>query len=149
MPGFPRRLLLAADGSTESDVAREAVVDLVTGGPERRVHVLHVVLLSPWTNPTTLSPDQLARLREQGRDVLDRQVTALRAAGVEPAGTHLALGRTVDEVLRLRDVVDADLVVLGSRGLNAFSRILLGSDAESVVRHAPCSVLVVRSRRRA
>jgi nucleotide-binding universal stress UspA family protein len=54
------------------------------------------------------------------------------------------MGRPTDEILRLRDEVSADLIVIGSRGLNAFKRVLLGSDAEGVVRHAPCPVLVVR-----
>ena len=149
MHEFPRRLLFAADGSSESDVAREAVVDLVARSPECDVHVLHVVLVSPWTNSKTLGPGQVERMRQEGQEVVDGEVTALEAAGVRPAGTHVALGRTVDEVLRLRDDIDADLVVIGSRGRNAFMRVLLGSDAESVVKHAPCSVLVARSRHHA
>ena len=146
MPRFPRRLLFAADGSTESDVAREAVVDLVAGSPECEVHVVHVVLESAWTNSKTLGPQQVERMRQEGQEVLDGQVAALQVAGVRSTSTHVALGRTVDEVLRLRDTVDADLIVIGSRGRNAFMRVLLGSDAESVVKHAPCSVLVARSR---
>jgi nucleotide-binding universal stress UspA family protein len=38
----------------------------------------------------------------------------------------------------------ADLVVMGSRGYKGLTRLLLGSVAESVVRHAHCSVLVIR-----
>jgi nucleotide-binding universal stress UspA family protein len=39
---------------------------------------------------------------------------------------------------------DADLVIVGSRGLNSFQRILLGSVSSKVVHRAPCDVLVVR-----
>jgi len=40
--------------------------------------------------------------------------------------------------------VDADLIIVGSRGMNAVQRWLLGSVSSKVVHHAPCSVLVVR-----
>ncbi len=147
---FPRRILYAADGSTASDRARERVVDLVRGRssvpdlPPCEVHLVYVEAVSAWTYSATLNPGQRQRLREEGQVVLDEQIARITAAGVAPAASHLALGRAVDEILRLRDQIEADLIVMGSRGLNAFSRVLLGSDAEGVVRHAPCSVLVVR-----
>lgn len=140
---FPRTILCAVDGSTESDLAVSHMVDLVRGG-DAKVHLIHVGLLSPWTNPRTLSPPQEARLREEANVVLQGQIENLRARGVEPVGTHLRMGRATDEILRLRDEVQADLIIIGSRGLNSFKRVLLGSDAEGVVRHAPCAVLVVR-----
>lgn len=140
---FPQRILFAADGSHESDLARSHVVDLVHGAGSQ-LHVVHVGLVSPWTNPRTMSTDQLERLRSEARQVLDRELEALAEAGVVPVEAHLAMGRATDEVLRVRDRVEADLVVVGSRGLNAFSRVLLGSDATSIARHAPCSVLIVR-----
>lgn len=143
MTKFPRRVLCAVDGSKESDLALSHVVDLFPDGAVE-VHVVHVGLLSPWTNPKTLNPQQEERLRAEASEVLDAQVAQLRKSGVEPVGVHLRMGRATDEILRLRDELDADLIVMGSRGLNTFRRVVLGSDAENVVRHAPCAVLVVR-----
>jgi nucleotide-binding universal stress UspA family protein len=40
----------------------------------------------------------------------------------------------------------ADLIVIGSRGLTSLKRLLLGSVAQSVINHAPCSVAVVRKK---
>lgn len=142
MAGFPERILFAADGSHESDLARERLVDLV-GKTHAEVHVLYVGLVSPWTNPTQLGPQHQQRLTDEAQSVLDAQAQLLRDRGLHPQ-THLRMGRATDEILRVRDQIDADLIVLGSRGLNAFTRVLLGNDAESVVRHAPCPVLVVR-----
>lgn len=146
MTRFPHRILFAADGSTESDLALQHTVDLV-GHTHAEVHVVHVGLVSPWTNPDAMNPAQQARLRAQAQVVLDGQVAKLVAAGVTPTATYLRMGRATDEILRLRDEIGADLIVVGSRGLNAFKRVLLGSDAEGVVRHAPCPVLVVRKDR--
>jgi universal stress protein A len=141
--GFPRRVLCAVDGSKESDLAVSHTADLV-GDTGAEVHVVHVGLVSPWTGSKTLNPQQVERLRQQSRVVLDAQVEKFRSMGLDPTGVHLRMGRATDEILRLRDEVDADLIVMGSRGLNAFKRVLLGSDAEGVIRHAQCAVLVVR-----
>ncbi len=146
MPPFPHRILLAVDGSPEADLATHHVLDLHSY-TKTEVHVLHVGLVSGWTNSRTLNSDQLNRLRAEAQIVLDEQVAKISAAGLEPTQTYVRLGRATDEILRLRDEIEADLIVLGSRGLNAFTRVLLGSDAEGVVRHAPCPVLVVRKDR--
>jgi nucleotide-binding universal stress UspA family protein len=50
--------------------------------------------------------------------------------------------------LRIAEEIGADLVVIGSRGLGPLRRVLMGSVSESVVRHAHCSVLVVRGQDR-
>jgi len=119
------------------------VLDL-HGYTQTEVHVVHVGLISGWTNPRTLNQDQLGRFRAEAQHVLDEQVASMEEAGLTPSKTYVRLGRATDEILRLRDEIDADLIVLGSRGLNTFQRVLLGSDAEGVVKHAPCPVLVVR-----
>ncbi len=146
MPAFPHRILLAVDGSPESDMATHHVLDL-HGYTKTEVHVVHVGLVSGWTNSRTLNADQLHRLRAEAQVVLDEQVAKMETAGLVPTQSYVRLGRATDEILRLRDDIEADLIVLGSRGLNAFTRVLLGSDAEGVVRHAPCPVLVVRKDR--
>ncbi|WP_298751391.1 universal stress protein [uncultured Serinicoccus sp.] len=141
---FPTRILYATDGSPSAALARARTVDLVRH-TDAEVHVVHVALVSPWTNPTPLSPGQRERLQLEAGPVLDAGAAALEAEGVAVTGTYLRTGRATDEILRLRDEIDADLIVIGSRGQNAFVRVLLGNDAEGVVRHAPCAVLVVRS----
>ena len=117
---FPARVLLAADGSPDSDLARDRALDLV-GHSGATLDVVHVGLLSPWTNPRTMSRGQLDRLRTEAQAVLDAELAALAERGVQARG-HLRMGRAVDEILRLRDELGSDLVVLGSRGTNAFVR---------------------------
>lgn len=143
-PRFPRRVLLAVDGSPSSDLARDHAVALVQD-TRSELHVVHVALISAWTNSKTLSREQRTRVEQEGQLLLEEQVAYLASLGLDlDIRAHLRLGRAVDQILRLRDEIEADLVVLGSRGVNTFTRVLLGSDAESVVRHAPCPVLVVR-----
>jgi nucleotide-binding universal stress UspA family protein len=54
------------------------------------------------------------------------------------------VGRADAEIVDLAEEIEAGLVVLGSRGLGGVKRALMGSVSHSVVRHAHCSVLVVR-----
>jgi nucleotide-binding universal stress UspA family protein len=54
------------------------------------------------------------------------------------------MGRADAEVVRLGEEIEAGLIVMGSRGVSTITRILLGSDAESIVRHAHCPVMIVR-----
>ncbi|MCS3457662.1 universal stress protein [Aeromonas rivuli] len=53
-------------------------------------------------------------------------------------------GRAADEIVAQAKEDKVDLVVMGSHGRSGISHLLVGSVAESVVRHAPCPVLIVR-----
>lgn len=143
MSFFPRKILLATDGSEDSARARDAAVDLAreTGS---ELHVVHVGLLSPWAVPDTLSDAQFGRLRQQAQQVLDGEVSKIQEGGGTIADVHLKMGRADVEIVRLAQQIRAGLLVIGNRGQGTITRILLGSDAESIVRHAPCPVMVVR-----
>jgi nucleotide-binding universal stress UspA family protein len=52
--------------------------------------------------------------------------------------------RRDEAIVHLAEEIDADLIVIGSRGFGGLKRALLGNVADSVVRHAHCPVLVVR-----
>ena len=142
---FPTKVLLAVDGSRESHLACARTADLISH-TSAELHVVHVGVVSPWTHSRTLSPDQIDRVRTEAGEAMAGDLETLRQSGLDPH-EHVRVGRATDEVLRLRDEIDADLIVLGSRGRNTFKRVLLGNDAEGIVRHAPCPVLVVRSDR--
>jgi nucleotide-binding universal stress UspA family protein len=60
------------------------------------------------------------------------------------AETHLRAGRPDKELIRLAGVLGVGTIVMGSRGIGALERMLIGSVSESVVRHAHCPVYVVR-----
>jgi nucleotide-binding universal stress UspA family protein len=78
---------------------------------------------------------------EQRRDDLEEAKKLLAERGVD-ADTVPAQGDPGDVILSTAK--DADLVVVGSRGLNPFQRLLLGSVSSKVVHRAECDVLVVR-----
>jgi nucleotide-binding universal stress UspA family protein len=74
-----------------------------------------------------------------------RKVVTHRGLTIHPL---LVEGRPAEEIIRAAARTHADLVILGSRGMTGLKGALLGSVSRRVARHAPCSVLVARNRRR-
>jgi universal stress protein A len=140
---YPTKIVLAVDGSDESKLAARHAMELAekTGS---ELHAIHVGLLSPWVHPDTLSPQQYQRLKDEAQKRFDAEVKDIEQAGGKITQAYLRMGRVDSEVIRLSEELDAGLIVIGNRGVGALTRILLGSDAESIVRHAPCPVMVVR-----
>ena len=64
-----------------------------------------------------------------------------------PENCHIRSGRPYEQIVRLAREIDADLIVLSTRGHSGLKHLLLGSTAERVVRNAPCPVLVARKRK--
>jgi nucleotide-binding universal stress UspA family protein len=85
-------------------------------------------------------------MREVGKKALDEGAALAEKAGVN-AGTAMveARGRSVSDVI-LGDAKTfrADVIVMGTHGRRGLNRLLLGSDAERVLREAPVPVLLIR-----
>lgn len=146
MAGFPETILVATDGSEDAELSTRRAIDLA-GETDAALHLVHVLVISHWRVPDTLSDAQLKRLKDEAQGRLDQQVEKAKAAGAGTLQSHLRIGRRADEeVLKLSEEIEADMVVVGSRGRGTISQALMGSDAESIVRHADRPVLVVRSR---
>lgn len=145
MSTYPTKIVLAVDGSSESKLAAAHAIELAqkTGS---ELHVVHVGLLSRWVHPDTLSAQQYQRLKDEAQKRLEAEVKEIEQAGGKVEQSYLRMGRVDSEVIRLGEELGTHLIVIGNRGVGALSRILLGNDAESIVRHAPCPVLVVRER---
>jgi nucleotide-binding universal stress UspA family protein len=74
---------------------------------------------------------------------LHEALATCQPEGVE-IHTHVIHEASTDVILA--SAATADMVVLGNRGRGGFAGAIIGSVAENVVRHAPCTVVVVRSR---
>lgn len=59
--------------------------------------------------------------------------------------TDVLFGSPESRIVETAEEISADIIIVGSHGYNSWERLLLGSVSNSVVQHAPCSVLVVRS----
>jgi nucleotide-binding universal stress UspA family protein len=142
---LPTRILLATDFSGSAETAEAAAIDLAKR-LSAELHVLHVyeapsAELPPHAIPLVTSyVEDLRRVAEER--LAEVQARAL-TAGIT-AESQAEPGPCVEAIAERAEEIRADLIVVGTEGRSGVRRFLLGSIAEGVARHAPCSVLAVR-----
>jgi nucleotide-binding universal stress UspA family protein len=140
-----RKILIATDGSPE---AREAVrygLELAVED-EAAVTLLQVIPPTDWTKleyGALIRPEEL-RLRRGFALAEAEQLGAEHGVSVT---SDVVAGIPADEIVTYADSIDADLIVIGSRGRGAVASALLGSVSRAVVQHARRPVLVLRGMR--
>jgi universal stress protein A len=89
---------------------------------------------------------QVDAAEQEARENLDAFAEELSSKGIK-VQPYLRVGYPFDEIVLMATHFDVDLIIIGSHGRGAISRLLVGSTAERVVEHAPCPVLVVKGPR--
>src|ERR1700704_2141164 len=82
--------------------------------------------------------------REDVQFVLDKAAAQAKKAKVEVV-THPREGDPADAILDVAEEIDADLIIVGNKGMTGAKRFLLGSVPNKASHHAPCSVLIIRT----
>ena len=135
------RILIGVDGSSSSDaVIQEAASRPWPAGSEFRV----VTVVDPFFFART--PRLLDEFKDTTLEGLKVQAERLGEAGC-PVSYEVTLDSARHGLPRAAGAWCADLVMLGSHGRSTVGRLLLGSTAQVVLRHAPCSVEIVRAGR--
>lgn len=75
---------------------------------------------------------------------IEKQLQSYQANLLGEIELEIVSGDPAEEIIRLANIYQADLIVIGSRGLTGVNRIIQGSVSSQVVEDAPCSVLVVK-----
>lgn len=140
-----KRILVPADGSETATKALVAALQLArdAGG---RVRIVHSLDELAYVSGYDYGADLMRIVREHAGTVLQEAMDLAKASGV-PADSKLveAPGRRLGEVVADEARAwEADLIVVGTHGRHGFSRALLGSGAEQVIRMSPVPVLTIR-----
>jgi nucleotide-binding universal stress UspA family protein len=148
-----RRILVPIDGSPPARRGLEEAI-MLAKDQRARIGLLHVVdesIVTRTFDGTTYMPagyidEFMKSLTVGGRRLLARAEAKVRARGVKVDATLLeTLGRRVaDVIVAEARKWRADVIVLGTHGRRGLSRMVLGSDAELVVRESRVPVLLVR-----
>ncbi|MCP4786311.1 MAG: universal stress protein [Fuerstiella sp.] len=140
MPLSTSRIVVPIDFSGESPHAIENAVKIA--GDASKLHLVHVLLPLDSVSPGVLLGDISDESR---REKVTRKLTELAAEhGVSDATVTVLLGTPGLVIADYAKDQKADLIIVPSHGYHGFKRMFLGSVAERVIRHAECSVLVLR-----
>lgn len=146
---FPTKILLATDGSEDAALAARAAVDLWRRSGSQ-LHVVHVWQAPPRSSYVPTTKEDYPFLQDLlAREVLEEQTERLESTGATVAGAHLRRGEAAEEIVRLSEELEVGILVLGSRGLGALARLVLGSVSEKVAYLTTCPTLVMRGGARA
>jgi nucleotide-binding universal stress UspA family protein len=139
------RIALAVDGSPYAERALAVGLDLARKyGSQLTILTVapltaYVVSTEPWV-PTEVLEGEIRHYKE----ILSRAVDRAKQEGVGQV-TGVALeGHIAEEIVAYLEKNPADLLIMGSRGLSATKRLLLGSTSDEVLHHVTCPVLIVR-----
>jgi nucleotide-binding universal stress UspA family protein len=136
-----RKVLVPVDGSENSMRAAEVGIKLA------RDSGAELVVLSVVAVPSSIiASDSILTKLEKDVDSwvgnvkqsADKQGVKIRKEVIRSSSS------VVQAITEHAQLEGADIIVIGTRGLGSFKRLILGSVSEGVVRHAPCDVLVVR-----
>lgn len=145
-----QRILVPFDGSPTSSRGLDEAIRLAatTGARLRLIYLVDDLLyVTGYETYTAYSRDLVPFMREAGEKILqDGQARAQKAGvAVETALLEGLSPRLADVVVEQIKAWGADLVVIGTHGRRGVGRLLLGSDAEQVLRSATVPVLLVRA----
>ena len=143
-----RRILLASDGSSKARMAASAAFALAKRF-DACLTVLNVFEPYGWLFPGDPEPDAVQGIEEKSWSEQDRRFVqeSVQSAARETDMSfdlHQERGHAGDAIVRYAESNEFDLIVLGSRGLGIFDRLLLGSVSNYVAYHAHCPILVMR-----
>ena len=147
------KILLAADDSKFSEAALRTLIAQLRP-QDSAIRVVHVVepmeIIFPegkWKLGMSRDLDEARTEKlKQAEELVSAAAAAMRAQGFQTVDTAVREGDARIELIDAAAEWNADLIVVGSHGRKGMERFLMGSVSEFVVRHAPCSVQIVRIR---
>ncbi len=133
-------VVVPVDFSEESQNALRGAVELA--GDAGKVYVVHVLPPLEAISPAVVWGDLSDETRIEA--VKTYASKFLKDQGAESANIEVRVGSPGYEVTEYAQEINADVIVISSHGYHGIKRMLLGSVAEAVIRHAHCAVYVLR-----
>lgn len=141
-------IVCATDFSAPSKHALDTAVEVAKRFGASKLLLLHVdetiERFAAATDAEARFAQEYARLQEEAREATRALAAAATTSSGLPVVPEFRTGNAYLEVVRFAEDMKADLIVVGTHGRTGLKRVIMGSVAERVVRHAPCNVLTVK-----
>jgi nucleotide-binding universal stress UspA family protein len=135
------KILVAIDGSESAKKAFTTSIYLASVS-KCRIDVIHVVSCE-FGGDSAASFELVEDLKIKANSMLEEYKSDALEKGIHPK-FMLEIGDPANMIIEIVNSKDYDLVVLGTRGMNVFKELVLGSVSIKVMHHAKCPVMVVR-----
>ena len=145
-----RKILVPVDGSETAMRGLDEAIKLAKDQTAkiRLIHVVNELMVVASYEGTVYSGELIQALRESGQKVLESAKQKVAKAGIQVESELLEAhgGHAGHTIVKDAEQCQADVIVLGTHGRRGLSRLVMGSDAEQVVRQTNIPVLLVRYR---
>jgi nucleotide-binding universal stress UspA family protein len=141
------KILVPVDGSKQSMAGMKVASDYAkTKGAEVNIMTVISYISDIDLELSASERDRLLEsMKSRGEEILEKAKDIAKSHGVADVNTVLSTGTSVaHEIVVFAEKEKMDLIIIGSRGMGATQRFLLGSVASKVVRYSPCCVYVVK-----
>jgi nucleotide-binding universal stress UspA family protein len=143
-----QKILVPIDGSHASSRGLAEAIKLAKDQRARirLIHVVNELMVATTYEGTIYTGELIQAVRDGGQKLLDNTKAKVAAAGIEVEAELLEAtgGHAGHTIVKDAEYSQVDLIVLGTHGRRGLSRLVMGSDAEQVVRETQVPVLLVR-----
>ncbi|MGG1516440.1 universal stress protein [Paenibacillus oryzisoli] len=136
------KIVVAYDGSETSDKALDSAIKLAQLNHYSRLEIIHIFNIPNYDigGSFVVPPVQMELdYAEEARAKIKRKISNFTNVHIE-----VRKGGVAKQILQYAKEVDADLIVIGSRGLNSLGELVLGSVSHNVAQHAHIPVLIIK-----
>lgn len=140
-----KKILVAVDGSKASDKALDEAKKIGTflNSEITIIYVMEDIMSHPYVHIKDYEGSLNEAFKEQGTRVLDSAMERFKDYNGK-VETLLDKGNPGNRIVKIAEDGGYDLIVMGSRGLNAVSRVMIGSVSNKVINRVEISVLIVK-----
>jgi nucleotide-binding universal stress UspA family protein len=141
-----KAIVVGTDGSERAAVAVSEAFALakMAGATVHAVHAVHPAIAAGF-HDSVGTQVEIDRLRQEAGSVRERVLAEAERQGVPVEVHNPGSNDPAEALIRIAEEVNADLVVVGNRGMSGVARFVLGSVPNKVAHHCPCSVLIVNT----
>ncbi|WP_302409136.1 universal stress protein [Comamonas kerstersii] len=138
-------IMIAVDGSSESLQAVREALKLIARGLRTEIALVNVQEPASLLELATRDADAIAAAAVQAGENLMSEAAALLDAEGVGYSMEVVLGEPGSMLLEMAEDLNADMVIMGARGMGALKSAIVGSVSKTVITHCHRPVLVVRS----